>query len=87
MSWKIKLKYHFAFHTAKIQGMLTPPWHLIPPPVYSGARVSPFVSLTCNSFLCFETDHSLVCYSHFIKLFIMNTSVCSLTTPKAGYLR
>jgi hypothetical protein len=26
------------------QGMLTPPRHLIPPPVYPGAGVSPFIS-------------------------------------------
>jgi hypothetical protein len=37
------------------QGMLTPR-HLIPPPVYPGVRVSPFIFLTCNSYLCFETD-------------------------------
>jgi hypothetical protein len=42
------------------QGMLTPPRHLIPPPVYLGVRVSPFISLIYISYLCFETDHSLV---------------------------
>ena len=30
------------------QGMLTPPRHLIPPPVCPGVRVSPFIYLTCN---------------------------------------
>jgi hypothetical protein len=33
------------------QGMLTPPRHLIPPPVFPWVRVSPFVYLTCNSYL------------------------------------
>jgi hypothetical protein len=33
------------------QGVLTPPRHLIPPPVFPGVRVSPFVYLTCNSYL------------------------------------
>jgi hypothetical protein len=53
------------------QGMLTPPRHLIPPPVFPGVRVSPFVYLTCNSYLNFETDYSSVswpfhgCCSHF----------------------
>ena len=37
------------------QGMLTPPRHLIPLP---GIRVSPFISLICNFYLCFEIDHS-----------------------------
>jgi hypothetical protein len=27
------------------RGMLTPPWHLIPPLIYSEARVSPFPDL------------------------------------------
>jgi hypothetical protein len=27
---------------------------------YPGVRVGPFISLTCNSYLCFEIDHSLV---------------------------
>jgi hypothetical protein len=40
------------------QGMLTPPRQLIPPPVFLGVRVSPFVYLTCNSYLNFETDYS-----------------------------
>jgi hypothetical protein len=35
------------------QGMLTPPRHLIPPPVFPGVRVSPFVYMTCNSYLNF----------------------------------
>jgi hypothetical protein len=42
------------------QGMLTPPRHLIPPPVFPGVRVSPFIYLTCNSYLNFETDYSWV---------------------------
>jgi hypothetical protein len=42
------------------QVMLTPPRHLIPPPVFPGVRVSPFISVTCKSYLCLETDHSLV---------------------------
>jgi hypothetical protein len=50
-------------------GMLTPPRHLILPPVYPGVHVSPFISLTCNSYFCFETDHSLVTYPfHFGKI-------------------
>jgi hypothetical protein len=40
--------------------MFTPPRHLIPPPVYPDVHVSPFISLNCNSYLRFETDHSLV---------------------------
>jgi hypothetical protein len=40
------------------QGMLTPPRHLIPSPVYPAVLVSPFISLTCNSYLRLETDHS-----------------------------
>jgi hypothetical protein len=42
------------------QGMLTPPGHVIPLSVCPGVRVSQFLSLTCNSYLCFETDHPLV---------------------------
>jgi hypothetical protein len=38
--------------------MLTPPRHLIPPPVYPGVRVSPFISLICISY-CFFLDWSL----------------------------
>jgi hypothetical protein len=38
------------------QGMLTPPRHLIPPLAGPRVRVSPFIYLICNSFLCFETD-------------------------------
>jgi hypothetical protein len=34
--------------------------HLIPPLAGPGVRVSPFIYLTCNSNLCFETDFSLV---------------------------
>jgi hypothetical protein len=41
-------------------GMLTPPRHLIPPPAVPGVRVNPFIYLTCNSFLNFETDYSSV---------------------------
>jgi hypothetical protein len=40
--------------------MLTPTRHVIPPPVLPGVRVSPFVYLTCNSYLNFETDYSSV---------------------------
>jgi hypothetical protein len=42
------------------QGMVTPPRHLIPPPVYPGVRVSPFISLTYIPYLYFETAYSLV---------------------------
>jgi hypothetical protein len=42
------------------QGMLTPPRHLIPPPVFPGVRFGQFVYLTCNSYLNFETDYSSV---------------------------
>ena len=42
------------------QVMLNPSRHLIPPPVDLGVRVSPFISLICNSYLYFETDQSLV---------------------------
>jgi hypothetical protein len=42
------------------QMMLTPPRHLIPPPVFPGVRVRPFVYLTGNSYMNFETDYSLV---------------------------
>jgi hypothetical protein len=40
------------------QGMLTPPRHLIPPLAGPGVRVSPFIYLICNSYLCFETNYS-----------------------------
>jgi hypothetical protein len=39
---------------------LTPFRHLIPHPAGQGVRVSPFIYLTCNSYLWFETDYSLV---------------------------
>jgi hypothetical protein len=42
------------------QGILTPPRHLIPPPVFPGVYVSPFAYLTCNSSLNLETDFSLL---------------------------
>jgi hypothetical protein len=42
------------------QGMLTPPRHLIPSLVYPGIRISPFIYLTCNTYLFIETDHYLV---------------------------
>jgi hypothetical protein len=42
------------------QGMLTPPWYLIPPLAGPVVRVRPFIYLTCNSNLGFETDYSLV---------------------------
>jgi hypothetical protein len=69
-SWKITEKrirklefvriWMFTAGATGQQGMLTLPRHLIPPPVYPGVRVRPYTSLTCNSCLCFETDHSLV---------------------------
>jgi hypothetical protein len=34
------------------QGMLAPPRHLIPPPVFPVVCSSPMISLTCNSYLC-----------------------------------
>jgi hypothetical protein len=40
--------------------MLTPHRHLILPLIFPGIRVSPFVYLTCNSDLNFETDYSSV---------------------------
>jgi hypothetical protein len=40
------------------QGMRTPPMHLIAHPVFLGVHVSPFVYLTCNSYLSLETDYS-----------------------------
>jgi hypothetical protein len=43
-----------------LQGMLTSPRHLIPPPVFPGICVDPFVYLTCNCYLNFETDYSSV---------------------------
>jgi hypothetical protein len=46
------------------QGMLTPPRHLIPLPVYPGVLVRPFISLICNSYLCFEPDHCLIYLTH-----------------------
>jgi hypothetical protein len=46
------------------QGMLTPPRHLIPPPVYPGVRVNPFAYLTFNSYLNFETDYSSVSWPY-----------------------
>jgi hypothetical protein len=42
------------------QGMLNPPRHLIPPPVFPGVRVSPFVYLICNSYLNLEINCSSV---------------------------
>jgi hypothetical protein len=44
------------------QVMLTSPRHLLSPLVCLGVRVSPFIYLTSNSYLCFETDYSLVSY-------------------------
>jgi hypothetical protein len=38
------------------QGMFTPHWHLIPPLAGPGVGVSPFIYLTCNSYLRFEID-------------------------------
>jgi hypothetical protein len=55
--WNVRTMY--AGVTGR-QGMLTPPRHLIPPPVFLGVRVSPFLYLTCNSYLNFETDYSSV---------------------------
>ena len=53
------------------QGMLNPPRHLIPPPVYLGVRVSPFVYLTCNSYLNFETDYSSVSWPfHYLRFYV-----------------
>jgi hypothetical protein len=49
------------------QGMLTPPRHLMPPPVFPGVRVSPFVYLTCNSYLNFENDYSSVSWPFHMK--------------------
>jgi hypothetical protein len=44
------------------QGMSTPPRYLITHPADPGVRVSSFIYLTCtcNFYLCFETDYSLV---------------------------
>jgi hypothetical protein len=42
------------------QEFFTPPRHLIPPPVYPGVHVGPFISLICIFYLYFETDHTLV---------------------------
>jgi hypothetical protein len=59
----LRIHYHGNGLTAGVagrQGMLTSPRHLIPPPVYPGVRVSQFISLTRNSYLCFKTDHLLV---------------------------
>jgi hypothetical protein len=42
------------------QGVLIPRRHLIPTPVCLGVRIIPFISLTCNSYLCLDPDHSLV---------------------------
>jgi hypothetical protein len=56
------------------QGMLTPPRHLIPLPVFPVVRVSPFVYLTCNSYLNFETDYSSVSWPfHNLVMFISCT--------------
>jgi hypothetical protein len=53
------------------QGILTPPRHLIPPPVFPGVRVSSFVYLTCNSYLSFETDYSSVSWPlHYLKMMV-----------------
>jgi hypothetical protein len=56
----------FAFEmglTAGVNGrqwMLTPPGHLILPLICPEVRVYPFISQTCISYLCLETDHCLV---------------------------
>jgi hypothetical protein len=44
------------------QGMLIPPGHLITPPVYLGRGCPCLLMcffLTCNSYLCFETDQKI----------------------------
>jgi hypothetical protein len=59
--WHTDLATDFLFEiglTADVtgrQGVLTPPRHQIPPPVCLEVRVSPFIYLTCNSYLCYET--------------------------------
>jgi hypothetical protein len=57
------------------QGMLTPPRHLIPPPVFPGVRVCPFVYLTCNFYLNFKTDYSSVSWPFYYG-YIANTDGC-----------
>ena len=37
--------HYFIFDVIDQQGMLTPPWHLIPPLIYSEVRVRPFSDL------------------------------------------
>jgi hypothetical protein len=56
--WKIiqghNCKFDFIGVTGQ-QGMLTPPWHLIPPPIYS--EVVYAHSLICISYRAYEIDY------------------------------
>jgi hypothetical protein len=58
--WSVKEPSLLKLICAKHRSNFAVPRHLIPPPVYLGVRVSPFISLICISYLYFETDHSLV---------------------------
>jgi hypothetical protein len=54
--------------------MLTPPGDLIPPSAGPRVHVSPFIYLTCNSYLCFDFRDWLLLYlNHFICLIPLNT--------------
>jgi hypothetical protein len=55
------------------QGMPTPPRHLISPPVFPWVRVSPFVYLTCNSYLNFEIDYSSVSWPFYVEIFLFTS--------------
>jgi hypothetical protein len=57
------------------QGMLTPPRHLIPPPVFPWVCVISFVYLTCNSYLNFQTDYSSVSWPFHIAETVVTLTV------------
>jgi hypothetical protein len=69
--WRNVFEANVLRFTLKKQGMLTPPRHLIIPMVYPGILISPFISLICNSYLCFETDHFLVSLSFLESFFFL----------------
>jgi hypothetical protein len=63
------------------QGRHTPLRHLIPPLRGPGVLVNPFIYLTCNSYLCFETDYSLVYEAD------LSDSVVSFILSSLGYIK
>jgi hypothetical protein len=50
------------------QGMPTPPWHLIPPLIYSEVRSRPFSDLYFKSFRTYEIDYCSLFFSFYATL-------------------